>query len=166
MITATSTMNWDTELADLLNELSTVQGELLDVLHAKRACMEKRDIEGMTALASTETELGDRLQACHDRRTSLLAAVNESGMSCDTLGKLANQLPSGKREALGKQVKDAALRTRLMQHESLTNWVVAQRTVLHLSQLIEIIATGGRTQPTYGKNDAALARGALVDQEA
>jgi hypothetical protein len=55
---------------------------------------------------------------------------------------------------------------RLLQHQSLTNWVVAQRTVLHLSQMIEIIATGGKLKPTYGKSDAALARGALVDREA
>ncbi|MCU0373434.1 MAG: hypothetical protein MUE56_09370, partial [Ignavibacteria bacterium] len=29
---------------------------------------------------------------------------------------------------------------RLLQHQSLTNWVLAQRSMLHLSQLLEIIA--------------------------
>ncbi|HTN75744.1 MAG TPA: flagellar export chaperone FlgN [Pirellulaceae bacterium] len=166
MTTATNNASWEAELADLLNELSTVQGEMLDVLQAKRECMANRDLPGMSDLQATEIQIGDRLQACHDRRGALLATARSAGVECDTLGKLAKQLPAGKRETLGKQVDEAAIRTRLMQHESLTNWVVAQRTVLHLSQLIEIIATGGRLQPTYGKNDAALARGALVDQEA
>lgn len=159
-------MNWETELAELLNELSVVQDELLRVLRAKRECMAKRDAVGMNSLQASEANLGERLQACHDRRAALLVAARESGVECDSLGKLAKQLPAGKRDTLGKQVKEAALRSRLMQHESLTNWVVAQRTMLHLSQLIEIIATGGRLKPTYGKNNAALARGALVDQEA
>ncbi len=42
--------------------------------------------------------------------------------------------------------------------------VAAQRTVLHLSQLLEIIATGGRAQPTYGKGRSADCGGALLDQ--
>jgi hypothetical protein len=60
-------------------------------------------------------------------------------------------------------IDEARSRTRLLQHQSLTNWVIIQRTLLHLSQVIEIIATGGRMQPTYDKNPA---RGALVDQTA
>ncbi len=159
-------MNWETELADLLSELSTVQDDLLRVLRAKRECMAQRDAVGMTSLQASEAELGNRLQACHDRRTALLAAARDTGVPCDSLGKLVKQLPVGKRDTLGKQVKESALRSRLMQHESLTNWVIAQRTMLHLSQMIEIIATGGRLKPTYGKCDPALARGALVDQEA
>ena len=44
---------------------------------------------------------------------------------------------------------------RLLQHHSLTNWVLVQRTLIHLSQVLEIIATGGRLKPTYGKDDSA-----------
>ena len=57
-------------------------------------------------------------------------------------------------------------RMDLLQHHSLANWVLAQRSLLHISQLLEIIATGGRLRPTYGKSEPVLARGALVDQEA
>jgi hypothetical protein len=53
-----------------------------------------------------------------------------------------------------------------LQHQSLTNWVLVQRTLLHLSQLIEIIATGGRLKPTYGKGSDHQAGGALVDRAA
>ena len=160
------TTTWETELATFLTDLSTVQDELLSVLASKRECMAKRDASGMQALSERESQLGERLQAVQARRSELLAAAREQGLECDNLQKLASSLPVGKREALGKQVKDAAWRTRLLQHQSLTNWVIAQRSVLHLSQMIEIIATGGRLRPTYGKSDAALARGALVDQEA
>jgi hypothetical protein len=160
------TTTWENELAEFLTTLSATQDELLTVLGEKRACMASRDVPAMQKLADREAELGQKLQAIQTRRGELLAAAREQGIACDSLSKLANQLPPGKRETLGKQVKDASWRMRLLQHQSLTNWVIAQRTVLHLSQMIEIIATGGKLKPTYGKSDAALARGALVDQEA
>jgi hypothetical protein len=65
---------------------------------------------------------------------------------------------------LTPQVKKTAARARLLQHQALANWVLAQRTVLHLSQILEIIATGGRLQPTYGKENPIAAGGSLVDQ--
>jgi hypothetical protein len=160
------TNTWESELTDFLAELSTVQDELLSVLKSKRECMAKSDLAGMNALSERENSLGERLLSVQARRTEMLAAARAQGLQCDNLSKLANELPQGKREMLGKQVKEAAWRTRLLQHQSLTNWVIAQRSVLHLSQMIEIIATGGRLRPTYGKSDAALARGALVDQDA
>ena len=52
-------------------------------------------------------------------------------------------------------IREAANRSQFLQHQSLTNWVVVQRSLLHLSQLIEIIATGGRPKPTYGKGSGS-----------
>lgn len=166
MNTTTAARPWDDQLTEYLEELSQTQDQLLALLQAKRESMAKRDFEAMRELQTSEEQLHQRLLASHARREELLASAREQGLTGDSLGSLANQLPRGKREALGKQVKDASWRMRLLQHQSLTNWVVAQRTLLHLSQMIEIIATGGRLQPTYGKSDAALARGALVDREA
>jgi hypothetical protein len=39
-----------------------------------------------------------------------------------------------------------------------------QRTMLHLSHMVEIIATGGQLKPTYGKGGATTNSGALMDQ--
>ena len=166
MTTTTASLPWDDQLAEYLHELSLVQDELLALLSSKRECMAKRELDSMLALQASEEQLHERLQACHARREELLALARDEGLVANSLGNLADQLPTGKRETLGKQVKEASSRMRLLQHHSLTNWVVAQRTLLHLSQMIEIIATGGRLQPTYGKSDAALGRGALVDREA
>jgi hypothetical protein len=55
---------------------------------------------------------------------------------------------------------------RLLQHHSLANWVLAQRSLLHVAQMLEIIATGGRLQPTYGNGESSMSGGALVDHQA
>jgi hypothetical protein len=51
---------------------------------------------------------------------------------------------------MAREARENAARMRVLQHHSLVNWVLAQRALLHVSQLLEIIATGGRTQPNYG----------------
>jgi hypothetical protein len=41
---------------------------------------------------------------------------------------------------------------------------LVQKALIHLSQLLEIIATGGAFQPTYHKGGPVPAGGALMDR--
>jgi hypothetical protein len=157
---------WESELAGLLNELSAVQDELLEFLAAKRRLLVNVDTAGLAAMQPREEELTARLQACHQYRTRLLQRAAAEGLPSDSIQSLTSSLPRSQREGLGKQVKMASARARLLQHHSLSNWVLVQKTLLHLSQVLEIIATGGRLQPTYGKGQSSGASGALVDQAA
>ena len=157
---------FETDIAELLGELSSVQDDLLEVLEAKRDLMAKSDVDGMASLQPREEQLYQRLDACHQRRTMLLESAGDQGLPSDSLGELVSQLPTPHRKQLSKRVTDASARMRLLQHQSLTNWVLAQRSILHLSQLLEIIATGGQLQPTCGRSNSFESSGALVDREA
>ncbi len=164
MTSTTPPVAWDSELASLLAELSDIQTDLLEVLTDKRSRLLSADLEALRAMQSREAELVGRLQACHERRLALLARAADEGLPSANLTSLAAALPSEQRQHLTPQLREASARIRLLQHHSLTNWVLVQRTLLHLSQLLEIIATGGRLKPTYGKNDCAPTGGSLVDQ--
>ena len=157
---------WESDLAAFMADLSSVQDETLHVLARKRECLANIDAEGLAALASQEEELINRLQSCLQRRKELLERADQQGLPASSIGDLAKALPSGQRGDLGEQVKQANGRTRLLRHHSLTNWVVAQRTLLHLSQMLEIIATGGKKRPTYSKEESPENAGALVDRVA
>ena len=154
------------QLAAFLEELTSVQDELLDVLTAKRDRIAENDLEGAASLQPNTEQLCDRLEACHTRRAELLAESANDGYQPATLGDLAASIDSRKTGILSKQVNAVSTRTRLLQHHSLTNWVLAQRSILHLSQLLEIIATGGQLQPTYGSDTNSHSGGSLVDREA
>ena len=156
--------DWEDELAALLEELSMVQQELLDALVQKRDRVAAGDWAAMEELQRREDELGQRLEQCHQRRATLLDRMNSQGTQVDSLTKLASLATAGKRDKVQRQVKESQARVRLLRHQSLTNWVLAQRSLLHLSQMLEIIATGGRLVPTYGSGDSHM-RGALVDEE-
>ena len=156
--------DWETELAELLTELSAAQDELLDLLQAKRDLLVKADSAGLEAISDREAKLVARLEACHDHRAQMLDQAAARGAPADNLRALATRLPEPSRGQLRHHVEQSRARARLLHHQSLTNWVLVQRTLIHLSQMLEIIATGGRGEPTYRKGEDAPAHGALVDQ--
>ncbi len=156
---------WESELAEFLRHLSAVQTRTLDVLIRKRQMLVAADPEALAGMAGEEQEVMESLQGCLERREALLEQARREGLPSDNLGALGKALPKSGSRSLMVQMREAAHRTRLLQHHSLTNWVLVQKTLLHLSQLLEIIATGGQFQPTYGKDGCATATGALVDRE-
>lgn len=157
---------WETDLGGLLADLTQVQDELLDVLSRKRECMATGDQRRMAELQPVEEQLCHRLQNCHDRRSRLLNRARHQGLPAGSLGGLASVLGPGKQEEIRKKASDASARMGLLQHNCLANWVLAQKALLHASQMLEIIASGGRLEPTYGNRADPAAGGTLVDQEA
>ncbi len=162
----TVTADWETEVAAFLENLSNTQGEMLSLLNEKRMLLVTYDSAGLAEIAIREEQLMARLQACLDRRAELLARAGEDGHPHGTIRELTESLPRKDQTNLSKHLKQATSQSRILQHQSIANWVLVQRTLLHLSQMLEIIATGGRSQPTYGKGEAAHSSGALVDQAA
>jgi hypothetical protein len=158
--------NLESELAALLERLSAAQRELLSLLATKRDCIIQRDHAALASLADREARLADELRACQAERQRLLAAADVGGLPHRSIADLAAALPNPAAKRLGPSVADARQRAHLIRHECLTQWVAVQRTVLHLSQMLEIIATGGRAAPTYGKSGGPECSGALMDQAA
>ena len=162
---------WEADIAGLLNDLADVQRDLLDALRVKRDLLATGDCAALPAVATREQELITRLEACLGRRQQLLEQAADEGLPADSIQSLARVLPTDRRGPMQAHIQESQHRSRLLQHECLTNWVLVQRSLLHLSQLIEIIATGGRMQPTYeqgsdrpGHRREAKVGGALVDR--
>jgi flagellar biosynthesis/type III secretory pathway chaperone len=158
--------NWEAEIAGLLAELADVQSALLAVLSEKRALLASADHAALAAVAGREQTLVSRLQACHERRQELLRRAQAEGLPADSVRSLSASLPPEGRDRVQASIAEAQERSRFLQNQSLTNWVLVQRSLLHLSQLIEIIATGGRPLPTYGNGSDRHNCGSLVDRAA
>lgn len=159
-------ISWEFEIGQLLTELSGVQDELLEVLKEKRRCLATFDTAGMSELLPREEALGHRLADFQRRRVDLLERAAGAGLPAENLRSLAKGLPRNQRGDLQAATRDATIRARMLAQQGLANWVVVQRTLLHLSQLFEIIATGGKLKPTYGEGRAAQSSGSFVDQAA
>jgi len=157
---------WESELARLLTDLSAVQEESLEILTKKRELLVAADTEGLSEIGQREEKLVERLQGCLEHRQRLLGRAADEGLPSDSIRSLAAVLPDGEKGPLAGRVDQARRHARLLEHHSLTNWVLVQRTLIHLSQVLEIIATGGQSKPTYEKGKSVDATGALVDRVA
>ena len=159
-------ISWETELSRFLSDLLTIQDETLAHLKQKRELLRTSDVAGLAEANLEGGRLCERLQACLDRRAKLLALAAEEGVQAETITGLVDTLPSESRRTIRGQARETNVRARLLKHYGFANWVVTQKTLLHLSQILEIIATGGRRKPTYNKNPAEMAAvgGNLVDE--
>lgn len=157
---------WEQELADFLRYLSDIQGDLIAILIRKRECLASADAEGLTSLAPQERRIEEQLRECLGRRAELLKKAQEAGWSGDDLRTVAGNMGADQR--LGKFITEATYKSRLAQIHNLVNWMLNQRALIHLSQLIEIIATRGQGRPTYNnepRKSFQEAKGTLVDQQ-
>ena len=158
--------NWESELAAMLGDLLGVQDDFLKLLGKKRELLMAADPHGLDTLAGEEQRLVEALQACVQRREVLLEEARREGLPAESIQALSTALPVEQQHRLHPKVAQAKSNSRLLQHHSLGHWVAVQRHLLHLSHLLEIIATGGQMKPTYSEEDKSRARGALVDRAA
>jgi phage shock protein A len=156
---------WESEVADLLSRISAAQQKLLDLLARKHDHLLNRDEQSLAALMPEERQLCGELQACHERRQELLTQAEAAGLPGDSIQSVTDALPPERGKPLEKPLRETFERSRLLRHQSVAQWVVVQRTLLHLSGMLEIIATGGRQKPTYGSGSAPVGSGALIDRE-
>ena len=84
--------------------------------------------------------------------------ADAEGLPHQSLADLSAALPNRGRDARRAGRRGPPAGSHSSGTSASTQWVAVQRTVLHLSQMLEIIATGGRTQPTYGKGRSRRAR--------
>lgn len=166
MTTAAPAIEWEQAIAAFLGELAAVQTRILAALSNKREKMATGDLDGMEAASADEESLTLDLRRCHERRETLLQSARAAGLPAADIRTLAAAVAGGSDSNLTQETQQVARSLRLLNHECLTNFVLAQRTWLHLTQLVEIIATGGRPKPTYGKEESQNHRGALVDRVA
>ncbi len=157
-------IHWESELAELLGRLSRSQQQLLSLLSSKHDLLTRRDHKGLAELVPKEEALCAELQACHQRRQQLLEQAELAGLPSDSIQSLSESLPEEEAKQLRLPMEESIERSRLLRHQSVAQWVVVQRTLLHLSHLLEIFATGGQTQPTYREGGATESSGALIDQ--
>src|SRR5262245_40964608 len=121
---ATASTTLESDLAALLNDLSEVQHELLSLIGEKRALLTTANVAGLAALQTRETALIERLGQCQQRRSVLLAQANAEGQSHASLASMAAAMPARQRQHWTPQIREASSRSRLLQHQSLTNWVL------------------------------------------
>lgn len=152
------------DIAGYLDELTELQGDVLAYLRDKHELLAGGKPGELETLGPREASLIERLKCCQDHRAKLLAEAAPESSRPGTIASLVNDLPDEERQDLRVRIGAARQQGHVVQQRMLSQWVAMQRSMIHLAHLLEIIATGGRSRPTYGKGESARASGSLVDQ--
>ncbi|MCA9104375.1 MAG: hypothetical protein R3B96_23935 [Pirellulaceae bacterium] len=160
-----TTVDIEAEIAQLLTDMTSIQSSLLEVLRAKREAVKSNDTATYRELLDEESRIYELLGNVNERRSEILSAANLQGLKGETLKEVSLRLPETRQSGLTRKIGETDKMTQTLRLEQLTNWVVDQQCLLYVSHLLEMIATGGRLRPTYGRSEFGM-RGSLLDHEA
>jgi hypothetical protein len=85
---------WETEVAQLLTDLSAAQDELFAILARKRTMLIESDHSGLATLIPEEEQLIAKMQSCASRREDLLRRAKMEGLPSKNIAALSKSLPT------------------------------------------------------------------------
>jgi flagellar biosynthesis/type III secretory pathway chaperone len=158
--------HWRKQLAGFLGETLQAQKDIVALLERKCELFAKNDPAAVGALAKEEQAAADRLKQCLAEREKLLQYAAAEGLPAQSVEVLAKAIVPYSDDEFFTLLRAVQYESQLLRQHNMANWVVAQRSMLHASQMLEIIATRGRMNSTYTRDhqrNRSTTGGTLVD---
>jgi hypothetical protein len=156
------------EIEELLGEIDETQNALGATYRDKRAAIREANAPEIDRLTRFEQEQISELQVHLRRREQILQRARQAGLPADSLKSLVGTLPEPFRESLLAHLDETRRTTDANRRESWILWIVCKQSLRFFSNVIELIANGGRRTPIYSaRPEAELSTGgALLDAKA
>lgn len=156
-------------ILDFLRQLADAQDKALGVLQRKQTLLVRPNKVELDACATEEQNALELLRKAIRRREEILLDAQNRGYEADTIEILCEKIFSNSSEY--RPSLDAVMeQTRQIRYLALANWTITQRSIIHLSQILEIIETRGQGKTTYspqnGKESTQNSGGGFVDRVA
>ncbi|MDR0869529.1 MAG: flagellar protein FlgN [Planctomycetaceae bacterium] len=155
------------QILNFFKYLTAVQEKTLAVLQQKQSALVKPDRNVLSTLAAEEQEVLELLQQTRNEREQILTAAQQRGLNAGSVQTVCEQVFEQQTE--WKPLVDSLQeRSRQIQFASLTNWTMSQKSLVHLTQILEFIETRGEGKTTYclSKNVPAVTGGGFIDKAA
>ncbi len=145
-----------------------LQDEMSVLYRRKRIAMTEARAAELLQIADTETRLAKQLQVKLAERRQLLRESAEAGYPGNTVQEVVSALGGEIRAELEPQVTRARQVADDVRRETWIHWIIAQRTLGHYRDLLDLVAQCGRTSPTYSRRPGQeiSGGGAILDASA
>jgi hypothetical protein len=158
------------DIEDLLVAIEETQAALAGVYRDKRAAIRHANGPGLDQLTTIEETLVADLQVHLRRREQILQQARQMGLPADSLSSVVRTLDEPLRERLIAQIEETRRVADANRRESWILWIVCKQSLRFFSDVIELIANGGRRAPIYLARPGAVAElstgGSLLDAQA
>jgi hypothetical protein len=158
------------DIEDLLVAIDESQAALGVTYRDKRAAIRQANGPEIGRLTKIEETLVTELQVLVRRREQILQQAQQRGLPANSLTAIVQTFDEPLRTRLLTQIEETRRVTDANRRESWILWIVCKQSLRFFSDVIELIANGGRRAPVYLARPGAVAEmstgGALLDAKA
>ena len=155
-----------TDILNFLKQLIEAQDQMLAVLQKKQAVLVRPEKEAMASVSVEEESMLQKMQHVLDHREELLTTARLQNIRSDSMEQLCEHLFPHNIE-VQKLINGAKHRTHQIGLLAYTNWTMTRKSMIHISQILELLETRGQGKTTYhpqSNND--ISHGGFVDRVA
>ena len=153
-----------TDILNFLNQLIETQVQMLAVLHKKQAVLVRPEKEAMTSITAEEEKTVETMQAILQQREELLTAARLQNVQGDSIEQLCEHFFPRNIE-VHKLLDETRHRTHQIRLLAYTNWTMSRKSLIHVSQILELLDTQGLGKTTYRQRPSTDG-GGFVDRVA
>ena len=154
-----------TDLLDFLNQLIETQKQMFDVLHKKQKMLVKPEKVALAKITAEEEHMVEKMQQVLNRREELLTSARLQNIDGDSIEQLCRHFFPCNVEVqkLLDEVKHRVHQIHLLAY---TNWTMSRKSMIHVSQILELLETRGQGKTTYHPRHSDGSGGSFVDRVA
>jgi len=155
-----------TDIKKFLTQLIESQHRMLAVLHKKQAILVKPNPEAMESMSHEEEKAMSDMQDILKRRDDLLMAARLQNIRSHSIEQLCEHFFPCNIE-VQKLLAESKHRTQQIRLLAYTNWTMSRKSLIHVSQILELLETRGQGKTTYQPQaNRDTSHGGFVDRVA
>ena len=146
-----------TDILNFLNQMIEVQIQMLAILHKQQAVLVRPEKEAMASVATEEKKVLETMQGMLQRREELLTTARLQNIRGDSIEQLCEHFFPRNFE-VQKLLNETKHRTHQIRLLAYTNWTMSRKSLIHVSQILELLETQGQGKTTYCPRSTASSR--------
>jgi hypothetical protein len=157
------------DIEELLLAIDDTQIALGIAYRDKREAIRQANAAEIDRLTKIEEARVAELQVHLRRREQILQRARQMGLASDSLTSLVKTFREPFRESLLAHIDETRRMADANRRESWILWIVCKQSLRFFSDVVELIANGGRRAPIYSTRPASSepsTGGALLDAQA
>jgi flagellar biosynthesis GTPase FlhF len=136
------------DIQNFLHQLAEAQEQTIAVLQKKQAILVKPEKEALASISAEEEEMLKELQDVLNRREEIITSARLQNIQGDSIEQLCEHFFPRNVE-VEKLLIEARHRVQRIQLLAFTNWRMSRQSLNHISQILELLETGGQGKTTY-----------------
>ena len=154
-----------TDILDFLAQLAEAQDQMLAVLHKKQAILVRPEKETISLISAEEGAAVEKMQRVLNRREELLTSARLQNIGGDSIEQLCEHFFPRNLEVY-KMLDAVKQRTHQIRLLAYTNWTMSRKSMIHVSQILELLQTQGQGKTTYQPRPTDRSGGGFVNRVA